>query len=192
MYSIYIRENKINKKKYVGVTMRTLEERAGKDGCFYIYGTPNTPFAKAIKKYGWDNFDSYIVCQVNEKEEAYKIEKYFILKYKTADLQYGYNTIIDKFSEVSSHKGSRNGMYGNGYKLAGDKNGRAKNVTIKFPNGDIKDFTTQNDAREYLGISKDMFISIKKYDGPFEFSKMTNKYKIERNKFLRGVEVIIH
>ena len=50
---IYCYTNKINDKKYIGQTTKTIEIRAGKNGIGY---DRRYKFGKAIAKYGWDNF----------------------------------------------------------------------------------------------------------------------------------------
>lgn len=57
-YKIYMYENIINHKKYIGQTYTSLEQRAGKNGIKY---KNCTCFYNAIQKYGWDNFQSYIL-----------------------------------------------------------------------------------------------------------------------------------
>ena len=91
--------------------------------------------------------------------------------------------------EHCARKGEQNGMFGKGYKLEGSKNGRASKVKIILVDGKEIYFDTQKQAREFLNITKDMFYSIRDYDGKFVFSIMTNKSKIEKNKHLIGVEV---
>ena len=56
-YKLYVYTNKVNGKKYVGQTCKTLKRRAGKNGSGY-YTCPI--FSKAIQKYGWENFKSCI------------------------------------------------------------------------------------------------------------------------------------
>lgn len=82
-------------------------------------------------------------------------------------------------------------MYKKGYKLLGRNNGRSREVKVILQNGEILKFDTQKEAREYLNISKDMFRSVRNYNGKFEFSIMTNKDKIEKNKHLIGIEIIV-
>lgn len=56
-YCLYYHENKINHKKYVGVTHMEPEKRWGPDGSKY----KECPyFWKAIQKYGWDAFNHVI------------------------------------------------------------------------------------------------------------------------------------
>jgi group I intron endonuclease len=47
--------------------------------------------ARAIKKYGWDNFEHIIFAENLTVEEADKMEKLLIKFYNTQDPRYGYN-----------------------------------------------------------------------------------------------------
>ena len=56
-YTVYMHVNKINNKKYIGITCQKLNKRwrNGK-------GYENSPhFYMSINKYGWDNFN-WIMC----------------------------------------------------------------------------------------------------------------------------------
>lgn len=196
MYQVYLYTNKINGKKYCGITNRTLHRRSEGNGMGYIrtrYKT-KTKFANAILKYGWENFIPEVLYQVETKEEACELEIKTIKELDLTNDEFGYNlhfggNMVN--SEYCSRKGKDNGMYGNGHKLKGGKNGRATKVLLKYPNGVEKYFNTQKEAREFLNISKDMFYSLRDYNGKFKFSKMTNKSKIEKNKHIENIEVIL-
>lgn len=56
MYSIYIHLNKINDKKYIGITCKKPEIRWANG-----LGYKKQPFWNAITKYGWDNFEHIII-----------------------------------------------------------------------------------------------------------------------------------
>ncbi len=87
-YKVYVYTNKINGKRYVRQTSKTLIQRAHKNGSGY-YSCPI--FSKAIKKYGWDNFEPHIAFDNLTHEEANRIEKYLIKILRTQDRNYGYN-----------------------------------------------------------------------------------------------------
>ena len=90
MYTVYAHINKINFKIYIGMTSRVPEERWGKNGLRY----KSTPlFFSAIQKYGWNNFIHIILYENLTKEDAEKLEKELIIKYKTQDKEYGYNVL---------------------------------------------------------------------------------------------------
>lgn len=119
---VYVHTNRINNKKYVGQTSRSLEDRSGNNGVGY---KKNPRFWRAIQKYGWDNFNHEIIASELEKVEADKLEKKLIKKLKTQDKQYGYN-ITDGGDGVvgwepsnewrkknsERNKGENNPMYG--------------------------------------------------------------------------------
>lgn len=122
--------NKINRKKYIGITCQKPNERwrNGK-------GYKNGYFASAIKKYGWDNFEHIIICDGLNEEDAEATEINLIKMYHTMDKRYGYNLVIGgnvttgyhhtdnaKAKMSASKKGLYNGcnnpMYGKNGKLA--------------------------------------------------------------------------
>ena len=86
-YVVYVHQNKINGKRYVGITNNTSKRWYGKgkhyDGCPYFYS--------AIQKYGWDNFAHEVIVRGLTLAEASEMEQYYIAKYKTYDKEYGYN-----------------------------------------------------------------------------------------------------
>jgi hypothetical protein len=85
-YSVYIHINKLDGKKYVGIT-RCKPETRWRKGEGY---RDNSYFYAAIKKYGWDNFD-HIVVEVDTEEEMFELEKEYIKFYNTTDRNIGYN-----------------------------------------------------------------------------------------------------
>lgn len=122
IYTVYMHINKINGKKYIGITQQNVKKR-WQNG----YGYINNPhFYLAIKKYGWGNFYHIILFDNLYAEQAYVIEAELIRKYKTQDDNYGYNNCVGgdkgalgctwsdearhKFSQ--SRKGKDNPMYG--------------------------------------------------------------------------------
>ena len=195
MYKVYLYTNKHNGKKYCGITNRTLEVRSEGNGYGYIRSTSKngkTRFANAILKYGWESFVPEILYEVETKEEAFNLEIKTIHELDLTNPNNGYNlhfggTRVNPI--YCSRKGEQNGMFGKGYKLEGSKNGRSIKTKVILRDGKEILFNTQKQAKEYLGISKDMFLSIRDYDGKFKFSNRTNKSKIEKNKHLIGVEV---
>ena len=87
-YSVYMHINKINNKKYIGMTKRKPNIRFGKNGKNY-YNAKR--FYEAIKKYGWNNFEHIILYENLTKEEASKKEIELIKQYYTTDKDFGYN-----------------------------------------------------------------------------------------------------
>ena len=47
--------------------------------------------ARAIKKYGWDNFEHIIFAEKLDKRQAEKMERLLIAFWETNNSRYGYN-----------------------------------------------------------------------------------------------------
>lgn len=87
-YIVYCHTNKINNKKYIGQTYRSLETRSGSNGCEY----KECPyFYRAIQKHKWDNFKHEVLFENLSKESADRIEKILIQIFRTQNPDYGYN-----------------------------------------------------------------------------------------------------
>ena len=83
---IYCIENKINHKKYIGLTTRSIEER------FSEHCKADTVIGEAIRKYGVDNFMCYEVDKAQSKNELSELEIHYIHRFGT--LKNGYNCTI--------------------------------------------------------------------------------------------------
>lgn len=88
---IYIHKSKTTGKCYVGQTCRDLEKRWGANGIHYTK-TNNLKFYNAIKKYGWEDFDHYIIDTCDSLEKAYELEQFYIDKLDT--FKNGYNSTL--------------------------------------------------------------------------------------------------
>ena len=118
-YYVYLHYNKINHKRYYGITSERTPEIRWRKG--YAH---NSHFQAAIKKYGWDNFEHIIISQTLSKQEAEKQEQELIALYESNNPEKGYNLTsgggagVFRHSEeskrlMSEHtKGELNPMYG--------------------------------------------------------------------------------
>jgi len=98
-YTVYMHTNKINGKKYIGITCQGVERRWRNNGSGYknsIY------FYNAIQKYGWENFNHKVLEEGLTKEYAESEEIRLIKEYKTTDRNNGYNI---------ANGGKSNGMH---------------------------------------------------------------------------------
>lgn len=85
IFLVYMHVNKVNGKVYVGLTHHVNpNKRWGYSGQKYYHCTK---FTRAIKKYGWDNFEHIILCRTS-KERAIIIEKSLISYYKKLGISY--------------------------------------------------------------------------------------------------------
>ena len=80
-------------KYYVGQTVGTMEQRAGKDGKNYHKNNPdcNNKFANSIRKWGWNAFEGRVLEEVYE-EDLNELEKFYIEYFDS--FKNGYNSTI--------------------------------------------------------------------------------------------------
>lgn len=97
-YKVYMHTNKINGKKYIGITRQEVYKRfrngEGYRGSHAFYG--------AIQKYGWDSFTHEILFTGLTAKEAGKKEIELIKKYNTQID--GYNILIGGFAGTQGIK----------------------------------------------------------------------------------------
>ena len=79
--------NKLNDKKYIGITSLKLYDRWRKEGKGY---THCKCFYNAIQKYGWNNFEHSVLVENLSKNEASRLEKAYI-SYYNSQVPNGYN-----------------------------------------------------------------------------------------------------
>lgn len=116
MYCVYQHINKVNGKRYIGITKQKPESRWGTNGVNY----KSSPyFWSAIQKYGWDNFEHEVLFVGLTREEACEKEINLIAEFDTQDKNYGYN-IMEGGSAPSIPKEIRVTM---SEKMSGNKNG---------------------------------------------------------------------
>lgn len=89
-YLIYCHQNKISKKKYFGYTGQKPRKR-WQYGWQYTDKNGHPDFWEDIKKYGWDNYDHFILAKCETKKQAEKIEREYIFKYCSDHPLFGYN-----------------------------------------------------------------------------------------------------
>lgn len=86
-YIVYVHENKINGKVYVGITSHSNPKKRWLNG----RGYKGAKFYRAIQKYGWNNFNHIILFENLPAERAFDIEKRLIRELKAQDDNFGYN-----------------------------------------------------------------------------------------------------
>ena len=96
MALVYCATNKVNGKKYIGITAHSLKRRI--DGHLSrARSVDGTKFHHAIKKYGPENFQWVILCEGISFEEAKIKEQEYIKSYNSCFLisdGHGYNTTL--------------------------------------------------------------------------------------------------
>ena len=84
-FCVYMHTNKINGKKYIGITSHRPGARWGVDGSRYIYADPRSRsiFANAVRLHGWENFDHEVLYEGLMEAEAKRLEHELIVEYRT-------------------------------------------------------------------------------------------------------------
>ncbi len=86
-WSVYVHTNKVNGKRYVGITSSNPKRRWSNGvkykGCRY--------FNFAIEKYGWDGFEHKVIISGISKSFAEAVERGMIAYYRITDASFGYN-----------------------------------------------------------------------------------------------------
>jgi group I intron endonuclease len=86
-YYVYVHTNKLNGKKYIGITSQNPKRRWRSNGQGYI----GQAFYNAVQKYGWDNFTHDIIAEKLVESDAKTLEQQLIAEFKTTNSKYGYN-----------------------------------------------------------------------------------------------------
>lgn len=99
---IYKHTNKNNGKSYIGQTRKKPKYRWN-NGKGYTIRNPESHFARAIKKYGWDSFEHTIIeDNIESQVKANERETYWIKYFDTVKNGYNANYGGDAIGEVSS------------------------------------------------------------------------------------------
>lgn len=94
---VYCIKNIINNKEYIGLTTRTLEERwkqhireSNREGGWEW----NTPLGNAIKKYGKNSFEVFVLEECSSETEMKQKEIWLIRERKSLASETGYNLTL--------------------------------------------------------------------------------------------------
>lgn len=86
-YTVYMHTNKIDGKKYIGITKQEPEKRQN-NGVGY---KSNQKFYKVIEDIGWQNFSHDIIATGLSKMDAEIMEAELIAQYHSDTEDFGYN-----------------------------------------------------------------------------------------------------
>ena len=107
-YSVYMHQNLVNGKVYIGMTSQSPNRRYGKDGVGY---KQQPAIWEDICKYGWENF-SHCICETGlSATEARKMERRLVRQHKANDPEFGYNRTPGGDKRPSGYKCSKPGIY---------------------------------------------------------------------------------
>lgn len=90
-YTVYMHINKVNNKKYIGVTKKSVKERWKNGKGYSVY----SPFGREVFEMGWESFDHVILNTGISKNLALTLEDFYIKYFKTENSDFGYNININ-------------------------------------------------------------------------------------------------
>lgn len=186
---IYKITNKINNKVYIGQTTRTLKARFDRHIQDSISNRLDTHFARAIRKYGKENFYIEQIDSANTQEELNKKEVYWIKYYNSIKTGYnmaegslGGNTYIAKTDDEMSiikDKIKKTKIGGNNPMARAVK---CKNVFT----GEEIHFQSSADAKRYFNETNHNFVTKRckhiiyyLYKGIWQFAYEEDEYSEE-------------
>lgn len=143
---IYLVTNKINKKQYVGITIRSLTYRRNIHKQTWKLGrSPNSKLYQAFSKYGYDNFEWEILEKVDTVEHLKQQEMFWIGKLNTKIL--GYNS-------------TEGGDFNPNLNRFGKDNPKSKKFRITHPDGTIEEIHGISEWCRKHGLHKQGLIPV--------------------------------
>jgi group I intron endonuclease len=104
---VYCIENKLNNKKYIGITKNSLNSRINGHKYRCRLGS-KTAIYDAIRALGGHNFSIYILKECESEQDLINSEIYFINELKTSTDEHGYNILTDKYIFSKARTGKKN------------------------------------------------------------------------------------
>jgi group I intron endonuclease len=163
---VYCIKNTINNKEYIGLTTRTVEQRwkqhireSNKEGSWEW----NTPLGNAIKKYGKDLFQIFVLEECSSETELKQKEIQLIRERKSLASETGYNLTLGGDGRL-------------GYKLS-------EETKRKIGEGNLGKIMS-NEAKEKMSIAAKKRCVGK--PSPMDGKKHTEKSKQKIISFLTG------
>lgn len=103
---IYKITNRINSKVYIGQSIRPVEKRFQRHISDAINNVIDTHFARAIRKYGANNFDVEVIDTAQTQDELTTKEQYWIKYYNSTEV--GYNETDAQYKSGGNTYQSKN------------------------------------------------------------------------------------
>ena len=151
---IYLVENKINGKFYVGKTKRNLKKRKKEHENYYKHSL----LSKAICKYGKENFKWNTIDKSNNENTLKVLEMKYIKQFESLSTQWGYNQTINKVEEKINKPNKRIKRISETRlnKWFGSRRDRTLNPETRC----WQTYIFYNQHRTYLGLFEDPYTAL--------------------------------
>ena len=179
---IYKITNIQNNKVYIGQTIRPVKDRFHRHINDAINNILDTHFARAIRKYGKENFSIEIIDEATDQNELNQKEQYWIRYYNSIENGYNETDAINKCGG-NTYKSKTNEEMNvikekiRASKLGGHNPNARKIKMIDLKNKEEKIFNSQQECANYLKLSSHMPIS-RRCRG-YTKSPLNNQYQFE-------------
>ena len=161
---IYKITNKVNGKVYIGQSIRPIEQRFQRHINDAVNNILDTHFARAIRKYGKENFYVELVETCNNQTELNLREQYWIRKYDSINNGYNETDATSKCGGNTYMSKTENEMKEISEKISktklGSKNPHSRSVKVfNIVTNEEKVFDTVNDCRKFFNEKNHRFIT---------------------------------
>ena len=179
---IYKITNIQNNKVYIGQTIRPVNDRFHRHINDAMNNILDTHFARAIRKYGKENFIIDIIDEAVSQDELNKKEQYWIKYYHSIENGYNETDAINKCGGNTYQNKTNKEMSIIKEKIRasklGGKNPNARKVKmIDLISGEEKVFNSQKECADYLKLSSHMPVS--RRCAGYTKSPLNNQYQFE-------------
>lgn len=163
---VYKITNQANGKVYIGQSIRPVEQRFKRHISDAINNILDTHFARAIRKWGKENFTVEVIDKADSQDELNIKEQFWIRQYQSTDSTKGYNETdaIYKCGGNTYQSKSEAEMDDISAKISASKVGSLNPASVKVKCLDILSgeeivFDTVRQCQEYFGENTHRFIT---------------------------------
>lgn len=172
---IYIFQNEIDKKKYIGSTTFFQKRITSHVGKINYNKHDNLKFQNAVKAHGWLNFKIYLfIIPELTRDELFDIETASIIYYDS--FKHGYNKIIDSRCPVFSDKQKEE----IGKRLSKANKGVPKSEEHRKKCGIAISKTNSGEGNPLAKFTKEQILEIRKIYTQFSLKELSEKYNVSK------------
>lgn len=172
---IYIFQNEINKKKYIGSTVFFQKRLTSHIGKINRGKHDNLKFQNAVRSYGWMHFKIYLfIIPELTRDELFDIETLSIIFYKS--VENGYNKVIDSRS-VDFSKEDKKKI---GERLSKANKGKPKSEEHRRKCGIAISKTNSGEGNPSAKFTKEQILNIRINYKNYSLQELANKYSCNK------------
>lgn len=200
---IYKITNTVNKKIYIGQSIRPIEQRFRRHINDAVNNNLDTHFARAIRKYGQDKFIIEQIDAANSQDELNKKEQYWIKYYDAVNKGYNETDAIYKCGGNTYKSKSDKEMAEIISKIRASKlnSSNPNSRTIKCLNTKTNEeliFSTLKERQEYFSEDTHRFVTNRitnktksLYKGIWNIAYIEDEYSCKKNINKKGTAILV-